>query len=228
MLQTVDSLWISLVALLPGFVSHLAFQSVVPRSGPGGAELVLRALAFGLANAAIHVWWLAPLLALGMDVVLQEFVSRPISCTVALSAYTLLTPLCIGYVVGLVRLKVRLPGMKHQSPMAWDYFFSQGPACVLFATLKDGTRVAGLYDAETGGFASSFPEEPSVYCGKQFPVNEAGEITGPPLEESRGFLLRVEDCILIELLDIPSVDTISLWSGAVNEGCQDDRKEQSE
>jgi len=211
MFDSIEALSLVVLAILPGFVAHLIYRAVLPRAIASSQELLLLSLAFGTMNAALHFWWIIPI---AMDP--NEPMATWIHCHPFRSAsgglmYLLISPVAIGYLPALIRKKIPLPGFMDPHPAAWDSYFSRKPACVVSAKLKDGTRVAGLYSRETGGYASSFPDPQSLYCGKVFPIDEEGTIIGPPNEHSRGIIIRADDCLILEFIAVPYDDMNSLW-----------------
>ncbi|MCL4740662.1 MAG: hypothetical protein KJZ54_00500 [Phycisphaerales bacterium] len=219
---SINSLAFALVALLPGFVSLLAFRAVVPRQPASGAELSLLSLAFGVVNACLHAWWLLPLVLQPPEAIVEHVTTHRLGFSLATVAYSVATPLLLGYFAGIIRQRIAIPGVRSPAPTAWDWCFQRRPAVVVYATLRDGTRVAGLFTRESDGFASSYPEPQTIYCGKQFPLGPDGAIVGPPPEESKGLIIRADECKLIEFLDIPTVDRYSLFSEIGNEASESD------
>lgn len=186
MIDSVEVVVITLVALLPGFVSLIGFGGVVPRANREGSELLLACLGFGVINASLHVWWLAPALLSDAETLADFVKAHPFLSALAAVIYCLVTPVVIGYLAGLARNYLRLPGMLDPTPTAWDRFFKDRPGCIVYATFENGQRVAGLYNTETGGFAAAFPHPQTIYCGKMFPLDDKGRITGPPLQLEGG------------------------------------------
>ena len=211
-INSLDALVVVLVAILPGFVSQLVYRAVLPTRTPSGQEQVFISLAFGTINFAIHSWWLVSIVFDAQEAVGTWAADHPVRAAIGSFVYLLLTPATIGYLPALTRKHFRIPGILAPHPTAWDHFFSKSPGCLVYAVLKDGTRGAGLYDEAGSGYASAFPNPQSVYLPSVFPLNDEGAIIGPPVEHSKGVIIRADDCILLEFMDVPTIDEKSLWS----------------
>ena len=166
----------SLVALLlvPGLIILFVRAQFVPKRTRPQFQPLLSYLAISLAYHAIALPF--------ADLLLVS--SRP-SRTDALAwfAYLFAVPAMLGFLLALnfqedlLRRLLRHSGLNnpiHASPTAWDwkFGFKAEPQWVL-ATLKDGTRFAGLCGSDS--FISDDPAERDIYIERIYDIGNNGE-----------------------------------------------------
>lgn len=82
----------------------------------------------------------------------------------------------------------------HPIPSAWDKTFVEIDDCWILITLKDGTRIGGIWDA--AATASSDPGERDIFLPRPYRVDTAGDWTDTP--RSMGMLIKADQLALIE------------------------------
>jgi len=180
--------------ITPGFVFARVLGLSLPQRSREATSLVLDSLTASCFNFAL----LSPVLWL----LLREDFPYRHPVLFAMSGFLILfvfpVVLAILVVHGVesprfARLR-RILKLAHPVPRAWDYFFRQGRACGVVATLKDGKVVAGIYGPNS--FASSYPDE-DLYIEKLCAVSADGHI-GDPLDSSVGAILRMDQVQYLE------------------------------
>jgi hypothetical protein len=86
--------------------------------------------------------------------------------------------------------------------MAWDWHFSQGKPYWALVTLKDGSRVYGLYGERS--FAGSDPERRDLYLEATFRLVERGDWA--PVEDTAGILIMADQIVAIEFRQFTEVN----------------------
>jgi hypothetical protein len=88
----------------------------------------------------------------------------------------------------------------HPIPSAWDKTFMEIEDSWILVTLKDGTKVGGIWDAKAS--ASSDPTERDVFIRRPYQVDTEGNWTETP--DSLGMLLKADQLALIEFFKYPN------------------------
>lgn len=116
-------------------------------------------------------------------------------------------PVAIGLGMALLMTRRTLDrvwqwfGLKpiHHIPSAWDYVFGKlQEASWVIVTLKDGSQVAGKYDA--GSFASSDCDERDLYISDVWEVSNDGVWSRPAT--AKGILLCGVDIRIVEIFNV--------------------------
>jgi len=91
-------------------------------------------------------------------------------------------------------------------PTAWDVAFQRAEAG-WFVRIKmaDGSWYAGYWGPES--WASTYPEQPSVFVETEYQVDEDGVI-GDPVEKSEGSVIQCADAVVVELLGAADDDSV--------------------
>ena len=179
-----------LVLILPGFISIRVFELLVPARRTSTGREALEALSYGAINFGI---WAVPVLYW-----LPWLQVRPLRFTLVAIALLIVSPaaLALGARALLVWPFVR-KWVVHPVPTAWDHFFGQRRAAWMRIHLKNGRFIGGWYGP--GSFASSDPEWRDLYVVQAWELDARGGFK-QKISDTMGFLVRMEDCELIELL----------------------------
>jgi hypothetical protein len=184
-----------LVLVLPGFISIRVFELLVPTRRTSTGREALEALSYGAINFGI---WAVPVLYW-----LPWLQVRPLRFTLVAIALLIVSPaaLALGARALLVWPFVR-KWVVHPVPTAWDHFFGLRRAAWLRIHLKNGRFIGGWYGP--GSFASSDPEWRDLYVEQAWELDSLGGFK-QKISDTMGFLVRMEDCELIELLSTSQV-----------------------
>lgn len=200
---TWEALIIAILFFVPGFVAVSTFRWVVPGRRANDASFLLACLTASCFNAACWFW--LPYLAMGSGWALsQPLLAIPVWLWVGLIA-----PMGLGLLVGWMANRAagrnqvgnRLLGLLGLSfvnpiPTAWDFKFSKAGSRWVLVTLKDGSRVAGLWGEKS--FASSFAGERDLYLQRTYLVSAEAEKPWAEVANSDGVYIAPGEIRSIE------------------------------
>jgi hypothetical protein len=89
----------------------------------------------------------------------------------------------------------------HQIPTAWDFHFSRALPYWTVVTLKDGSRVYGLFGYRS--FAGDDPKERDIFLESVYTLRNDGEWL--PVEGSGGILIKADQVAAIEFRKLEEV-----------------------
>ena len=172
MIQTPQTLFLTLAFLVPGFVLHSTVACLLPRRSYDGLNLILRYLTASCLNYALWSWLIYYLLYT------QFPVHHPVFASFSWALIVLASPVALGCIIAWVtkwrvlRRLAQILGFNLVSaiPTAWDFKFSNCAPVWVLVTLKDGKRVAGWWGP--GSFASDEKGERDIYISQTFKFNE--------------------------------------------------------
>lgn len=195
-LDTLDAVMYAIAFLVPGFIISAVISMLVPRRIKATELRMVEFLTLSCINHACWIWLIWPVFRgnalnehpwlVGLVLFLVVFIS-PVA--LGLSAGGLAAQDRIKFLLG--RLGFRTI---HPIPTAWDYYFSRSAPCWATVTLKDGSRIYGLFHHES--FAGDDPEERDLYLQTVFKPTEQGDLA--PVEDSLGILIKAERIAAIE------------------------------
>ncbi len=198
-LLSLNSLYLILVFIVPGFIAlSVRSQFVTGRTSSDNKTALLSYLAISVIYGALVLPLVDPAL-------IRE------------SAWTwfglvFVGPIVLGVLLGiniqkdLVRRLLNRCGLYpvHAIPTAWDWKFSGMTEQWVLVTLKDGTRFAGFYGAQS--FTSSSPDERDMYIQWVYDIHEDGTLSPP--DNERGVLISAGEIRTIEFrLNSPQEET---------------------
>jgi len=168
-LATLDSIYIALAFLVPGFVISNIRNQFLTGQERQGSELLIRYLCYSAINYATFGW----ILYIGIATQTNVFVKAIIWVLI-----TLIGPAAIGLLAGIsaqrdwFRKIYHWLGINpvHVIPTAWDYKFARMAGEWVLVVLKDGTKFAGFCGARS--FASSIPNERDLFIQEIFDIDE--------------------------------------------------------
>ncbi|WP_156964087.1 DUF6338 family protein [Trabulsiella guamensis] len=153
--------------VVPGFISIKVYEAIHPSVKKESSKLIIDAVAYSCINYGI--WFLPAYFAEKCDL----FVYSPFLYYLLYLSVFLISPLLLPVVLHKLRFsrffKSRLP---HPIGRPWDFFFRNAPACWVVITLKDGSKIGGLYSGNA--FASSSPEPEQIYLNESWHINSDG------------------------------------------------------
>ena len=68
--------------------------------------------------------------------------------------------------------------INHDTPTAWDYYFSKAIPCYVIVDLIDGTTIYGLYDLSS--YCANSEDGQDIYLQEIFNVDDSGKWTSIP------------------------------------------------
>jgi hypothetical protein len=187
---TLDALIVTALFLVPGYIWSTVHASLMPRRATETQVRIIEFLALSCLNHAVWFWLFGLLFATAFSKV------HPGWAGLFLIVPGIVSPFALGLLSGKLyqadwpRRTLGRYGFRtlHQVPTAWDYQFSRLTPYWVIATLKDGSRVYGLFGYHS--FASDDPRERDLYLEATFTLREDGEWL--PVEGSAGILIRGE------------------------------------
>lgn len=223
--DTLESLGVFLLAVLPGAMYVWSFERVVGRWGIGLSDRVLRFAAASTVFLAIFAWPLYELRseylhhpvidASGQRVYVNQVADAedlPIWLFALPMLYVAL-PIAAGTAVGRSvragssawrRVGLLLAG-RDPAPRAWDYVFSSRPAAAVRMRLKpDGPWLGGFYGDRS--YAAGYPEEAQdIYLEQAFAMDQSDgsfvrDADGRPVELGTAVLIRWDEVLFMEFV----------------------------
>lgn len=187
---TPDALKAAAVFVVPGLVASRFYRLLVPGVRETGNDALLSAVAYSLINWVL----VSPVLA-RVSPNAPFYVSYSVWLLSVLGVPILLAVAC--YTIRTKRLLTRW--LDNPIPTAWDYVFRQRREHFLRFTLKTGDTIVGYYGSES--YSTAYPVDPEVYVERLCRTSQSGKIE-PWDPASRGFLVRLADCRLVEFFDV--------------------------
>ena len=112
----------------------------------------------------------------------------------------LIAPVLWVWLYGLLRTTKRFQAiLPHPTGKPWDYVFSQRRCFWIIVSLKDGSRIGGLYDSRS--FASSAPAPEQIYLQETWAMNADGGLERPRVD-SAGILILASDIVTVEFFNV--------------------------
>lgn len=192
----VNALFFTVGFLVPGFVWSAVLSTLLPARQAATEMRFLEFITLSCINHGLWSWLLFPLYQ-------ARFYERhPYLTGIILFVVVFLSPVVLGIVSGRLQQTqaggrfLRWLGLRtvHPIPCAWDWHFSREKPYWVLVTLKDGSRVHGLYHERS--FAASDPNRRDLYIEAQFEPLESGEWA--PLEDTGGVLIVADQIATIE------------------------------
>lgn len=199
-----DAVFFSATFLVPGFICSAVVSMMVPRRASAANARVLEFLTFSCINYGVCSW--------AIYLLFYSHSPLPKGITVAgIVAITLVSPIVLGLVLGylaqrnwpakfLARFGFRTI---HPIPSAWDLQFGRNQPYWLIVTLRNGSRILGLYGLQS--FAGDEPGNRDLYLESTYRmVEETGEWA--PVKDSGGVLIMADQIAVIEFFRMHEVN----------------------
>ena len=190
-LLSLNSLYLILVFIVPGFIAlSVRSQFITGRIPSENKASLLSYLTISVIYGALVLPFVDP-----------ELIGKSRLIWFVL---VFIGPIFLGLLLGiniqkdLVRRFLNWFGLYpvHAIPTAWDWKFSSTPEQWVLVTLKDDTRFAGFYGAQS--FTSSSPDERDMYIQWVYDIAEDGTWSVPDSEN--GLLIAAGEIKTIEFL----------------------------
>lgn len=182
--------------LIPGFIWSAVLSMIVPRRMAGDQVRFLEAFVLSCINNGLWSWALFIIFKSGfLD-------HHPYWSALMLGGIIFLSPIGLGLLSGYFRQRQtvsRLLGRLgfrtvHPTPTAWDWHFSRERPSWVVVTLKDGSRIHGLFGYQS--FAGDDPQHRDLYLEETYRLLETGDWA--PVEDSAGVLIMPDEIAAIE------------------------------
>ncbi len=193
---TFDAVLLTAAFLVPGFVWSAVLSMLVPRRASTRELRVLEFLTLSCLNNGFWSWLVFLLIYLGM----AEW--GPYWTALIAFGIIFVSPILLGVISGRLyqtqgigRLLRRL-GFRTIDPVptAWDWHFSQAKPYWATVTLKNGSRVLGLFG--TRSFAGDEPQGRDLFLEATYRLLPNGEWA--PVEDTAGALIMPDQIAVIE------------------------------
>lgn len=189
-----DAVLYAVTFLVPGFLWSSVLSAVVPRRVAAIEVRLLEFLTFSCINHAVWIWLIVWVFRAGL------LENQPYWAGGLLVIPVLVSPLFLGWSMGRcwsvssVRRILGRFGFRTPHPTAWDYHFSRGLPYYVIVTLRDGSRVFGLFGYRS--FAGDDPAERDLYLELLFTPTKSGEWM--PIQDSGGIIVKGDMIAAIE------------------------------
>ena len=192
-LLSLNNLYLILVFIVPGFIAlSVRSQFITGRIPSGNKASLLSYLTISVIYGALVLPFVDP-----------ELIGKSRLIWFGL---VFIGPIFLGLLLGiniqkdLVRRFLNWFGLYpvHAIPTAWDWKFNGMAEQWVLVTLKDGTRFAGFYGAQS--FTSSSPDERDIYLQWVYDINDDGTLSPP--DDEKGVLIAAGEIRTIEFLAV--------------------------
>jgi hypothetical protein len=179
---------------IPGFVTLRTYSLLVPTESKDSTSQVMDAVAYSCVNYALL---LAPIYWVD-SVRLWE--SHPAIYVAFAVIVLLVAPIGWAFLYKWIRgtefFRRRMP---HPTAKPWDYVFGKNIPYWVMVKLRDGSKIAGRYDAES--FASSAPAPHQLYLEEAWVVNDDGGFDRPR-DQTAGIMILSDEMVTIEFFNL--------------------------
>lgn len=180
--------------VVPGFISLKTYSLLNPSIHNNSAQQIIDAIAYSSINYALLLW---PIYEI------ETHAYRTSHPNAYIGFYVLVflaAPVLWAIILKRLRstqfIQNRIP---HPTGKPWDYVFSQRKQLWVIVTLKDGTRIGGLYGAKS--FASSSPNSEQIYLEETWNLNEDGGFERPRVD-SAGIMVLSDEIVSLEFFNV--------------------------
>lgn len=196
-----DKFVLFVLFVVPGFVCLKTYQVISPGRTKDAAQQLVDAVAYSCVNYALLAFFIFWVEQSGTR-------TRWPEAYFAFWAFVILVaPVLWAWLYRYLRKRPYVQRyLPHPTEAAWDYVFERKKAWWVIATLTDGRRIAGRYDADS--FVSSAPCPEQIYLEECWQMNDDG-----------GFERRHQDTagVLILQASISTLEFFNITYGARDE-----------
>ena len=195
-LQSFEVVFFTAGFLVPGFVWSAVLSMLMPAGTRSKDSRFVEFLTLSCINHGLWSWALFPVFKTG-------FLERqPWWSGAILFGVVFVSPVLLGVLTGWLQQNEAVGkflgwlGLRsvHPIPSAWDWHFGRLKPYWVVVTMKDGSRVRGLFHSRS--FAGSDPERRDLYLEAQYRLLETGE--WGPVEDTGGVLVMGGEIAAIE------------------------------
>lgn len=195
----INALALFIAFAIPGFVSLKTYQLLFPGEFKSSDKLIVDAIAYSSINYAILFWPIYEIEHHGVRSL------HPTLYALFYVSALLIAPIFWVLVFKWVRTtQFAQRFMPHPTSKPWDFVFSKRSPYWIVVTLKNGSRVGGLYDASS--FASSAPSPEQIYLQEQWVINDDGGFERQ-CHHTAGILILSSEIVAVQLFHLDYGDT---------------------
>lgn len=201
MLITIESLFILIIFILPGFILASVYNRNISRSNPTDSKLVIESIGFSTFNHLISYFYTAKIYAYYHTGTLFDKYIHYFALWILLVVFLL--PIFFGWFFSKIVEAEQLQNfferiglsIASRTNQAWNYFFQQESGVWVIIYLKSGVKVGGIFGQKS--FASLSPNPKDIYLEKAYKIK--GENTfGNPLGDNVGIWINGDNIERIE------------------------------
>ena len=191
-----DAVFYTAGFLVPGFVWSAVLSMLVPRRTVAGEVRFVSFLTLSSINHGLWSWALLLIFRAGL---MERY---PYWSAVWLFVIIFVSPVVLGLLSAWMQQKqavarfLRRFGFRtiEPAPTAWDWHFSRQTPYWVVVTLKNGSRVYGLFGLRS--FAGDDPGHRDLYLEATYRPVETGDWA--PVEDTAGILIMPDEIAAIE------------------------------
>jgi len=190
----VNKLFLFIAFVVPGFISLKTYDLLQPGLTKDSSQQIIDAVTYSSVNYALLLW---PIYAIETNEIRLQ---HPTLYIIFYVFSLLIAPIC--WVFAFLRLRKSEFFQKtiaHPTVKPWDYVFSKRGRYWVIATLNNGEKIGGRYDAKS--FVSHGPAPHQIYLEEAWVINEAGGLERPR-SETAGIIICAAEIVAIELFHI--------------------------
>lgn len=177
-LDTFETVLVTCIFIIPGFITDGVIKLFITRSTRSATIQLLYFLFYSILNLAILSW-----LYLIIWEKYQTETSKLLGC---LAGVAFCCAVILGIIIGLIKkyelfnklLRILKCNINHETPTAWDYYFSKATPCYVIVNLIDGTTIYGLYDESS--YCANSEDGKDIYLQEIYDVDNNGKWTSSP------------------------------------------------
>lgn len=164
-----NKLYLFILFIIPGFISIKSYQLLYPASAKDAKDLVIDAIAYSCINYSI----------LGFPIFyIQRYLINSFS-VFDIFLYVIFCLLIMPIILVLIWKKIRecnwiQQKAPHPTALPWDYVFGKRKSYWITLTLKNGSKIGGLYS--TNSFTSHSPYPQEIFLEEHWVIDSEGNL----------------------------------------------------
>lgn len=195
-LSGLEALTALLLLVVPGVIAAIVYDLLIPGDKRNWSDQLAEAVAYGFFNFIVW-WWLI------YDSIELSHSNR-VQATIGLAATLLVSPALLGLLAFKVRSgKWLARWVRTPTPTAWDHVFGQTKEQRrerwVRIHLNDGRMLGGLLSK--GSYASTYPQRQDLFVQEEWRLDNTGRFV-EKLSDTGGFLVNMDNCRLIEFMEL--------------------------
>ena len=189
----IDKLFLFLVFILPGFISLVVYDFLIPSIKRDFSKSIIEIICFSTLNFIV----LSILIYVNYQ---YDFYH---SCLFLFFPSLLIIFLVMPALWPIIFIKISNTELFkkyfiHPIAKPWDYFFGKKEAAWVIVHLKNGKMIGGLYSKDS--FASSYPDKEQIYLEEVWRVDNNGAFISK-VDRTKGIVIIGEDISSIEFFN---------------------------
>ncbi|MFZ5947463.1 MAG: DUF6338 family protein [Stygiobacter sp.] len=186
----VEKLSLFLVFILPGFISLVVYDYLIPSTKREFSKSIIEVVCFSTLNFIVLSFLIY--LNLKYESYNNSLIVFYLSLLIVFIIMPALWPIIF---VKFSNTKFFKTYFIHPIAKPWDYFFGKKEAAWVIIHLKNGKMIGGKYS--TDSFASSYPDKEQIYLEEVWKLDENGVFISK-IERTKGIIIIGDDISSIE------------------------------